>query len=180
MRFRLKSTCAKEQDNLSARYTLVPAAVLALLIAPNSEHTLISRLWAFSVYLKALSMLPQLRLMQNEKMFEPITAHYVFAIGVARFLGFAFWIVMVYQTGGKFLFLVGYGSLWVLMAFISEIIHTFILADFCYYYVKLSWNLRKLAWNIDLFHRPPVRPHGSLSLPLSFSPVFGLNGRNLI
>jgi hypothetical protein len=45
-----------------------PCAVLALLIHPSTAHNLLNRiLWAFCVYLEAVSVLPQLRVMQNTK-----------------------------------------------------------------------------------------------------------------
>ncbi|TYG59574.1 hypothetical protein ES288_D08G314200v1 [Gossypium darwinii] len=60
-------------------------AVLALCIHPTTSHNLLNRIsWAFCVYLEAISVLPQLRVMQNTKIVEPFTAHYVFALGVAR------------------------------------------------------------------------------------------------
>ncbi|TYI51191.1 hypothetical protein E1A91_D12G158000v1 [Gossypium mustelinum] len=60
-------------------------AVLALCIHPTTFHNLLNRIsWAFCVYLEAISVLPQLRVMQNTKIVEPFTAHYVFALGVAR------------------------------------------------------------------------------------------------
>ncbi|XP_059660090.1 uncharacterized protein LOC132306643 [Cornus florida] len=137
IRFKLKSTYIAELDNLPIYYMVVPAAVLALLIHPYTHHARINRiLWAFCVYLESVSVLPQLRLMQNAKMVEPFTAHYVFALGVARFLGCAHWIIQVYDTAGKYLFLLGSGYFWLPMVLLSEIVQTFILADFCYYYIK--------------------------------------------
>ncbi|KAK7847749.1 hypothetical protein CFP56_006247 [Quercus suber] len=73
--------------------------------------------------------------MQNTKIVEPFTAHYVFALGVARFLSCAHWVLQVLDTRGHLLVALGYG-LWPSMVLISEIVQTFILADFCYYYVK--------------------------------------------
>ncbi|EXB36842.1 ER lumen protein retaining receptor [Morus notabilis] len=66
---------------------------------------------------------------------EPFTAHYVFALGIARFLSCAHWVLQVLDTRGQLLVALGYG-LWPSMVLISEIVQTFILADFCYYYVK--------------------------------------------
>ncbi|KAG2244178.1 hypothetical protein Bca52824_093966 [Brassica carinata] len=66
---------------------------------------------------------------------EPFTAHYVFALGVARFLSCAHWVLQVLDTRGRLLVALGYG-LWPSMVLISEIVQTFILADFCYYSVK--------------------------------------------
>ncbi|KAF2531023.1 hypothetical protein F2Q70_00033633 [Brassica cretica] len=115
---------------------LVPCVVLAVLIHPSTSHNILNRIsWALCVYLEAVSVLPQLRVMQNTKIVEPFTAHYVFALGVARFLSCAHWVLQVVDTRGRLLVALGYG-LWPSMVLISEIVQTFILADFCYYYVK--------------------------------------------
>uniref|UniRef100_A0A2P2KWY1 ER lumen protein-retaining receptor C28H8.4 n=1 Tax=Rhizophora mucronata TaxID=61149 RepID=A0A2P2KWY1_RHIMU len=136
IRFKLKSSYMEDKDNFAIYYVLVPCAVLALLIHPSTSHNLLNRiLWAFCVYLEAVSVLPQLRVMQNTKIVEPFTAHYVFALGVARFLSCAHWVLQVLDSRGHLLVALGYG-LWPSMVLISEIVQTFILADFCYYYVK--------------------------------------------
>ncbi|XP_057964587.1 uncharacterized protein LOC131155451 [Malania oleifera] len=137
IRFRLTSTYIKELDNMPLYYMLVPCAILALVVHPYAHYIRIHRmLWAFAAYLESISVLPQLRLMQNAKMIEPFTAHYVFALGIARFLGCAHWIIQVYETGGQYLLLMGHGYFWLPMVLLSEIVQTFILADFCYYYIK--------------------------------------------
>ncbi|XP_073264514.1 uncharacterized protein [Populus alba] len=126
----------EDKDNFALYYVAAPCAVLALLIHPSTSHNLLNRiLWAFCVYLEAVSYFLQLRVMQNTKIVEPFTAHYVFALGVARFLSCAHWVLQVLDTRGHLLVALGYG-LWPSMVLISEIVQTFILADFCYYYVK--------------------------------------------
>lgn len=108
---------------------IVPCVVLALLIHPSTSHHFVNRVfWAFCVYLEAVSVLPQLRVMQNTKVWycitklnllalknyifwevltelfpisyfqivEPFTAHYVFALGIARFLSCAHWVLQVW------------------------------------------------------------------------------------
>ncbi|GAB4839126.1 hypothetical protein Ancab_028654 [Ancistrocladus abbreviatus] len=136
IRFNLRSTYMVEKDNFAIYYVVIPCAVLSLLIHPSTVHNVINRIsWAFCVYLEAVSVLPQLRVMQNTKIVEPFTAHYVFALGVARFLSCAHWVLQVFDTRGRLLTALGYG-LWPSMVLISEIVQTFILADFCYYYVK--------------------------------------------
>ncbi|KAK8707899.1 hypothetical protein V6N13_058950 [Hibiscus sabdariffa] len=95
----------------------------------KTQSTLLSRVVA------AISVLPQLRLMQNIKIIEPFTSHYVFALGVARFLSSAHWVIQLFDTRGRLLTALGYG-LWPCLVMLSEIVQTFILADFCYYYVK--------------------------------------------
>lgn len=52
----------------------------------------------------------------------------------------------VLDTRGRLLVALGYG-LWPSMVLLSEVVQTFILADFCYYYVK---RLVKLV--LSLFH----------------------------
>ncbi|KAF3796011.1 putative ER lumen protein-retaining receptor [Nymphaea thermarum] len=141
MRFKLKSTYIKELDSMPLYYTVVPATLLAVFVHPHTRHSILYRIiWAFCVYLESVSVLPQLRLMQNAKMVEPFTAHYVFALGVARFLGCAHWILRVIEYGPAYLLLAGSGYyfwyLWGPMVVIAEIVQTAILADFCYYYVK--------------------------------------------
>ncbi|XP_040872141.1 ER lumen protein-retaining receptor erd-2.2 isoform X2 [Glycine max] len=136
IRFKLKSSYMEDKDNFAIYYVMIPCAVLALFIHPSTSHHLLNRIaWAFCVYLEAVSVLPQLRVMQNTKIVEPFTAHYVFALGVARFLSCAHWVLQVLDSRGHLLVALGYG-LWPSMVLISEIVQTFILADFCYYYVK--------------------------------------------
>lgn len=136
MRFQLRSTHSEDLDNLNHAYILVPCGLLAALVHPRTSHFFLNRvLWAFCVYLEAVSVLPQLRVMQNAKLVEPFTAHYVFALGIARFLSCAHWILQVLDGHSFLMATIGYG-LWPAMVLLSEIVQTFILADFCYYYVK--------------------------------------------
>ncbi|KAJ7950486.1 ER lumen protein retaining receptor family protein [Quillaja saponaria] len=142
IRFRLKSSYIKEFDNMLVCYLVVPSIILAVFIHPASLNGTLNNfvltriLWAFCVYLESVSILPQLRLMQNAKMIEPFTSHYVFALGVSRFLALADWIIQIYEIHEAYLFLIGNGYFWFMAAFLSEIIQSFILADFCYYYIK--------------------------------------------
>lgn len=47
---------------------VIPCAVLSVLIHPSTHHHIINKIsWAFCVYLEAVSVLPQLRVMQNTK-----------------------------------------------------------------------------------------------------------------
>nr|GMD11019.1 putative ER lumen protein-retaining receptor C28H8.4 [Ipomoea batatas] len=136
IRFNLKSSDMENKDSFPLYYVVVPCAILALLIHPTTSHHIANRIcWAFCVYLEAVSVLPQLHVMQNTKIIEPFTAHYVFALGIARFLSCAHWVLQVLDSRGHLLIALGHG-LWPSMVLISEIVQTFILADFCYYYVQ--------------------------------------------
>ncbi|KAI3816997.1 hypothetical protein L1987_10783 [Smallanthus sonchifolius] len=136
MRFKLNASYMLEKDNVSVLYVVIPCALLSLVVHPTTQHYIVNRIiWAFCVYLESVSVLPQLRIMQNTKIVEPFTAHYVFALGVARFLSCAHWILQVWDTRGRLLTALGYG-MWPSLVLLSEIVQTFILADFCYYYVQ--------------------------------------------
>ncbi|CAH2079212.1 unnamed protein product, partial [Thlaspi arvense] len=105
----LRPTYMEDEDNFAIYYVVIPCAVVSILIHPSTRHHIINRLiWALCVYLEAVSVLPQLSVMQNTK---------------------------VLDLRGRLLTALGYG-LWPLMALLCEIIQTFVLADFCYYYVQ--------------------------------------------
>ncbi|XP_019175174.1 PREDICTED: putative ER lumen protein-retaining receptor C28H8.4 [Ipomoea nil] len=143
IRFQLKSSYMGDKDNFPLYYVVIPCAVLSLLIHPSTRHHVFNRIcWAFCIYSEAVSVLPQLHVMQNIKIIEPFTAHYVFALGISRFLTCARWILQMIDTRGRLLTALGYG-LWPSMVLLSEAVQTFILADFCYYYVQsvLGGNL---------------------------------------
>lgn len=110
--------------------------IMAIIAHPSTRHNIILRvLWAFCVYLEAVAVLPQLRMMQRAKVVEKFTAHYVFALGLSRFISCAHWILQIVE-GDKYLWQALGSGLWPVMVLVSEVVQTFILADFCYYYVK--------------------------------------------
>uniref|UniRef100_A0A803LNK7 Uncharacterized protein n=1 Tax=Chenopodium quinoa TaxID=63459 RepID=A0A803LNK7_CHEQI len=95
IRYKLKQTYLEELDNMPLYYVLVPSAVVALIGHPGFGVNFSFRFfYMYSKTIEAVSVLPQLRLIQNAKMVEPFTAHYVFALGVARFFTCANWLIM--------------------------------------------------------------------------------------
>lgn len=136
MRGPLKSTYSDELDTIKSHYVVGPCLVMALIAHPGTTHNFIHRvMWALCVYVEALSVLPQLRMMQKAQVVEKFTAHYVFALGVARFLSCAHWVLQI-MDGDSFLLTALGSGIWPIMVLVSEIVQTFILSDFCYYYVK--------------------------------------------
>jgi len=72
IRFKLRSTYMVDKDNFALYYVVLPCAGLALLIHPSTSHNIVNRIsWGFCVYLEAVSVLPQLHLMQNTKVISP-------------------------------------------------------------------------------------------------------------
>ncbi|KAL6776724.1 hypothetical protein ACKKBF_B30685 [Auxenochlorella protothecoides x Auxenochlorella symbiontica] len=132
----LRESYQRELDGLNPLIILVPCLLLAVVAHPGTRHAYAFKiLWAFCVYLEAVSVLPQLRMMQKAKVVEKFTAHYVFALGLSRFISCAHWVLQILD-GDKYLWQALGSGIWPIMVLVSEVVQTFILADFCYYYVK--------------------------------------------
>ncbi|KAK7839839.1 er lumen protein-retaining receptor a [Quercus suber] len=86
-------------------------------------------LWAFSIYLEAVAILPQLVLLQRSGNVDNLTGQYVFFLGAYRGLYILNWIYR-YFTEAHF-------SRWI--ACVSGLVQTALYADFFYYYF-LSWK----------------------------------------
>ena len=72
---------------------------------------------------------------QQDLQVERFTANYIFALGVARFLSCAHWLFQMLDGDSYLLTALGSG-LWPVLVLLSEIVQTFILSDFCYYYLR--------------------------------------------
>jgi ER lumen protein retaining receptor len=122
-------------DDIELLHILIPCAITALMAHPVTSHNYLNRvLWALCVYVEAVSVLPQLWMMQKGKIVERFTANYLFSLAVARLLSCAHWILQMFDAKSYLATALGSG-LWPVMVLFSEVVQTFILADFCYYYV---------------------------------------------
>ncbi|CAL5224074.1 g6699 [Coccomyxa viridis] len=136
LRIPLKDTYQEEQDSVQTYFVALPCLLVAGLAHPRTHHPLVLRImWALCVYVEAVSVLPQLRMMQKAKVVEKFTAHYVFALGLSRFISCAHWILQLVD-GNSFLLQALGSGLWPVMVLLSEVVQTFILADFCYFYIR--------------------------------------------
>lgn len=132
----VRGTYQPDLDSVRWWVVAAPCGLLALLAHPQTTHFLPFRvLWAACVYLEAVSVLPQLRMMQNAKVVERFTAHYVFALGLSRFFSCAHWVLQLLE-GNRYLYSALGSGLWPVMVLLSEVVQTFILGDFCYYYLR--------------------------------------------
>jgi len=135
MQTTVRGTYNESLDSTPLAYVLVPCAALAVLAHPVTKHWWINRvLWAMCVFMEAVSVLPQLQMMQKARVVERFTANYVFALGVARFLSCAHWILQMFDKKSYLQTAIGRG-IWPVLVILSEIVQTGILADFCYYFV---------------------------------------------
>lgn len=90
MRVRFRPTHDPAIDTIRMEYLLGPCAVLALIF--NYYFTITEILWAFSIYLESVAILPQLFMLQRTGEAETITTHYLFALGAYRALYIPNWL----------------------------------------------------------------------------------------
>jgi ER lumen protein retaining receptor len=114
-------------DTFRVQYLLGAAAVLAILFP--YEYSFFEILWAFSIWLESVAILPQLFMLQRTGEAETITTHYLFALGLYRALYIPNWIFR-YFTEAKHK--VDY------IAVAAGIIQTILYSDFFWiYYTKV-------------------------------------------
>ena len=85
-----KPTHDPNQDTFRVEYLLGGAAVLGILFP--YKYSLPEILWAFSIWLESVAILPQLFMLQRTGSAETITTHYIFALGAYRALYIPNWI----------------------------------------------------------------------------------------
>ncbi|KAJ6815546.1 ER lumen protein-retaining receptor [Iris pallida] len=80
----------KDQDTFRHFFLILPCLLLALLI--NERFTFKEVMWAFSLYLEAVAILPQLVLLQRTRNIDNLTGQYVFLLGAYRSFYILNWI----------------------------------------------------------------------------------------
>ena len=81
-------------------------------------------LWAFSIYLEAVAILPQLFMITRTGEAESITSHYLFALGAYRSFYILTWVYRYYMEGH-----------YDLIAIIAGVVQTILYCDFFYLYI---------------------------------------------
>ena len=132
-------------DTVMTWQVLVPCVIMAVIAHPQTSHD-VGGQWCcgrrMPRYLEAVSVLPQLRVMQSAKNCGKMDGKLCVFVGRGevfelRALDFAnFRRAELFENG------VDFNRLWPVMVLVSEIVQTFILADFCYFYV-LSFCRRR-------------------------------------
>ncbi|XP_004134621.1 ER lumen protein-retaining receptor A isoform X1 [Cucumis sativus] len=117
----------KDLDTFRYYFIVAGSFILALLV--NEKFGFQEIFWAFSIYLEAVAILPQLVLLQRSGNVDNLTGHYVFFLGAYRALYILNWIYR-YFTDIHF-------NRWI--ACIAGLVQTALYADFFYYYY-ISWR----------------------------------------
>jgi len=92
-----KPTHDPNLDTFKISYLLGGSAILAVTFP--YFYTPSEILWAFSLWLESVAILPQLFMLQRTGEAETITTHYLFALGIYRTLYIPNWIYRYITTG---------------------------------------------------------------------------------
>jgi len=121
MRIKFRPTNDPSIDTFRIEFIVGPCFLLALVL--NYEFILSEVLWAFSIYLESVAILPQLFLLQRTGEAETITTHYLAALGVYRALYIPNWIYRYWTDGVVDV-----------IAVVAGLVQTGLFADFFYVY----------------------------------------------
>ncbi|XP_010916687.1 ER lumen protein-retaining receptor A [Elaeis guineensis] len=123
----MRRTYDKDLDTFRHFILVGVSFILALLF--HDRSTFREVFWAFSIYLEAVAILPQLVLLQRSGNVDNLTGQYVFFLGAYRAFYILNWIYRYFTE-------VHY-SRWI--PWIAGFIQTALYADFFYYYF-ISWK----------------------------------------
>ena len=84
MHKQVQPTYDRNHDTFKLEAVLLPAFVFSLLPWFHYAFTVLEILWAFSIYLEAVAIMPQLFMLTKTGSAETITSHYLFALGAYR------------------------------------------------------------------------------------------------
>lgn len=127
-----KPTNDPNVDTFKVQYLLGGAAVIAIILP--YEYTVWEIIWAFSIWLESVAILPQLFMLQRTGEAETITTHYLFSLGLYRALYIPNWLWRYFTEPDHS---VDY------IAIIAGIIQTVLYSDFFWIYYQKVWKGQK-------------------------------------
>jgi len=131
MYMKFRATYDSNHDTFRIELLLIPVAALSLLV--NHEFSVMEILWAFSIYLESVAILPQLFMVSKTGEAESITSHYLFALGSYRALYIFNWMYRYYVE-----------SFSDMIAVVAGIVQTVLYCDFFYLYITKVLKGKKL------------------------------------
>jgi ER lumen protein retaining receptor len=121
---------------LQAPALIAIGGVLSIFFHPGTAWFSYQTLIAFTMYIEALALIPQLYVMRHVIEIEAVTSHYVGFLVVARIVRMVFWFEM-YMLGENFIDL-----------FFSDFVHTILSADYLFLWCRKLKNGGQLVYSI--------------------------------
>jgi ER lumen protein retaining receptor len=124
--YKFHHTTTVHAPRFASAYVMVPLAfVVALFFNPGESLVFTSQvLVAFTMYVEALALVPQLWILRKMADVEALTSHYIGLLIVSRMIRMVFWVVM-FRAGTSFRGL-----------FVADLLHTLFSADYLYLWVR--------------------------------------------
>lgn len=126
----VKNTYDKDHDTFRYLFLIAPSFLLALVW--HEKFTPFEILWAASIFLEAVAILPQLVLLQRTKNVDNLTGNYVFLLGMYRATYILNWIYRYFTEENYVHWLVWFAGT----------VQTALYVDFFYYYID-AWKQNK-------------------------------------
>ncbi|CAG8479833.1 7741_t:CDS:10 [Acaulospora morrowiae] len=123
MKRKFRATYDPNLETFRIEFLLIPCILLALIF--HYDFTFMEISWAFSVYLEAVAILPQLFMLSRTGEAETITTHYLFALGLYRAFYLLNWL---------WRYKVEHHVDWIV--WIAGAVQTALYSDFFYIYYK--------------------------------------------
>ena len=122
---------------LSYPVLMMIATVLAYLVNPGKWFAVSNQiLVAFTIYIEAVALAPQLWMVRKIGDVEALTSHYIGLLVIARIVRMLFWIVIFFD-GQRFLCL-----------FVADLLHTALSADYLYLWINKLRNGGRLVYSL--------------------------------
>eukprot|EP00736_Rhodelphis_marinus_P005447 Rmarinus@m.19752 len=132
MTTKYKHSYDASHDVFRIEYLIAPCFVVALFV--NYSFTPFEILWAFSIFLESVAILPQLFLLQKTGECENLTSHYIFFLGGYRGMYIINWIYR-YLTEPHYV-------QW--LVWTAGLLQTALYCDFFYYYFTAAVSGKKM------------------------------------
>merc|ERR1719247_3142688 len=126
-----------EYDTMNIMPLVLGCFVLAVLVHPDlNDRPLFDTLWATSLYIDVIAMVPQLWMMSKCGKAEAVTSHYVASIAASRAVNLIFWFYgyeeLAPEDGG--VNVAGYAII------AAHVLQILLLGDFMVLYIKAGCN----------------------------------------
>ncbi|EPY37808.1 ER lumen protein retaining receptor [Angomonas deanei] len=133
-----KATYDRDNDTFRIQYLIGACFILGLCFHRKPRlGFFVEVLWAFSQYLEAVAILPQIFLLQYTERYEALTSHYLFTLGLYRAFYLIHWFVR-YLNYGKFN----------AVSVVAGLVQTILYVDFFHKYI--TQVIRKTKQKYDL------------------------------
>ena len=134
--FKYRDTSDLMIDNkLPFYYLVIPCYILAIIIRSSLNNNVFCDInWAFSMYLEAFAIFPQILLFSIKKgQIEKFTSHYVALCGLSRLFSLIFWWDTYDELTNNDTYFGNYVGYFIIGA---QILQLLIMADYYYLYFK--------------------------------------------